>query len=610
VTAPLRVLIVDNYDSFTWNLAHAVAAITGELPVVMRNDEKVEFGEFDAIIISPGPGHPGNARDFGVSADVIRDAKVPVLGVCLGHQGIALEFGGEVARTAPEHGTVSEIEHDGDALFEGIPGRFEAVRYHSLTVAEPLPAELRKIAWTPEGSVMALRHETRPLWGVQFHPESILSEHGLTLIRNFLKAAPAPKRARQAPRIQAFRGRFANEPYAFWLDSSRETRRDHRSFMGAGREIVSYRAAERELTISRDGLVERRNQTLFDYLDETLRANRVPPTVPFPGGYVGYFGYELRQDCGSPVSHQSPFPDAMLMRMDDVVRLEETSAPAGLTRSRLVPAARPRMLREEYFGRIHECLACLREGEAYELCLTNQIDLETDVPALDYYEALRQVNPAPYSAYLRFGDLEIACSSPECFLRLDPSGRVESRPIKGTLPRGRTEEEDELFRHMLETHPRYRAENLMITDLIRNDLGRVAQAGSVQVPALMQVESYATVHQLVSTITAQLRPGATAVDCLRAAFPGGSMTGAPRLRAMEILDRLEPAARGIYSGSIGYLGFDGSADLNIVIRTAVFQGGRVSIGTGGAVLAQSDAGAEWDETQLKAAALLRAFGVT
>jgi para-aminobenzoate synthetase len=384
---------------------------------------------------------------------------------------------------------------------------------------------------------------------------------------------------------------------SYWLERP--------SLRGNSNEIVSYRAATRQLTITRDGQSENRTQTLFDYLDETLRANR--SALPFPacGGYVGYFGYELRSDCGSPVSHTSPFPDAMLMRIED--KPGPAIAPASQAGHTTLP--QPRLSRPAYLDRIRQCIEYIRDGEAYELCLTNQLEFETDIPALRYYETLRRLNPAPYSAYLRLGDLEIACSSPECFLRVDREGRVESRPIKGTLPRGRTPEEDEQLRRHLATDPRFRAENLMITDLVRNDLGRVATPGSVQVPRLMEVETYATVHQLVSTITAELRPDATVVDCLRAAFPGGSMTGAPKLRAMELLDRLEPAARGIYSGSIGYLGFDGSADLNIVIRTAVFHRGQVSIGIGGAILAQSDPAAEWDETQLKAAALLRAFEV-
>ena len=185
----LRLLIVDNYDSFTYNLAHLAASVTGEMPVVVRNDEWA-FDErgLDAIVVSPGPGHPANARDFGVSADAIRRATIPVLGVCLGHQGIALEFGGTVERVEPVHGEVCRIEHNGDALFRGVPARFDAVRYHSLVVAEPLPAALRKIAWSPDGMVMAVRHVSRPLWGVQFHPESILSEHGATILCNFLEA--------------------------------------------------------------------------------------------------------------------------------------------------------------------------------------------------------------------------------------------------------------------------------------------------------------------------------------------------------------------------------------------------------------------------------------
>ncbi len=617
-----RVLIVDNYDSFTYNLAHLVASITGEMPTVLRNDAstwaQIDEQHFDAIVISPGPGHAENPRDFGVSADVILNTQVPVLGVCLGHQGIALAFGGEVVRGEPAHGQVSEIEHDfTDELLAGIPGKFNAVRYHSFTVAEPLPAELRKIAWTEDRAVMAVRHVTRPIWGVQFHPESILSEHGSALMRNFLREsgrAGIPARSRLSRRpsqarsaAHHFRKHFTDQPNAFWLDSSLVTERDHRSFMGASSEIVSYRAAKKELTIHRNDRTEVRSQSIFDYLDEALRTNRVASGKPFPGGYVGYFGYELRADCGSPATHDSPYPDALLMRVDDVNHMESSHENVvSPTHSSASP--RPRLSRSEYLDRIEQCIAHMRDGEAYELCLTNQLDFETTLTALDYYEMLRQLNPAPYSAYLRFGDLEIACSSPECFLRIDPNGRVESRPIKGTAPRNPDPIEDDRLRQDLATNPHFRAENLMITDLVRNDLGRVALPGSVTVPALMEVETYATMHQLVSTVTAQLRPGATAVDCLRATFPGGSMTGAPKLRAMELLDRLEPTARGIYSGSIGYLGFDGSADLNIVIRTAVFHRGHVSIGTGGAILAQSNPQAEWDETQLKAAALLRAFG--
>ncbi|HEY4087474.1 MAG TPA: anthranilate synthase component I family protein, partial [Bryobacteraceae bacterium] len=341
--------------------------------------------------------------------------------------------------------------------------------------------------------------------------------------------------------MSEFRARFR-------LDSALATPRDRWSWVGESNEVISYRCAGRKLTIDRGGEIETRTQSIFDYLDESLRTARA-------GGYVGYFGYELRAELGSPVRHASPYPDAMLMRVDRLERTEATvSNGAPLTRVFGCATPTPLLSREQYIDRIHQCQAWIREGQAYQLCLTNRFDLETDLPALDYYESLRHLNPAPYSAYLRFGDLEIACSSPECFLRISADGRIESRPIKGTLPRGATPEEDDRLRKSLASNPRFRAENLMIADLVRNDLGRVAQPASVSVPGLMEVESYSTVHQLVTTVAAQLRPGVTAVDCLRAAFPGGSMTGAPKLRAMELLSELEPAARGIYSGCIGYLG--------------------------------------------------------
>jgi len=597
-------LIVDNYDSFTFNLVHAVAAITGEMPIVVRNDEmdweQIRGLDFDSVIISPGPGRPDRERDFGVSRDVILHAAVPVLGVCLGHQGIACLFGGQVVQVEPVHGQPSEILHDGDPLFRGIPQRFSAIRYHSLAVIEPLAPELRKIAWSSDGTVMALRHVTRPIWGVQFHPESVATEFGVELLRNFLRpVAGIRKMPLPHPPEVLFRELFSHERYAFWLDSALATERSRFSYMG-----TSDRIHEGE----------------FEQFDT--------PELPFPftGGYVGYFGYEWEGNH----KHPSPYPDSVFLRVDRFLAIDhlentlylvgtepwqdEMERRIGAISPGVTPRwNRPRPLesyniqRADYLEKIRRCLLLIRAGESYELCLTNKVCLDSDIPALTYYETLRRTNPAPYSAFLQLDGIQVASTSPECFLRIDRERRVESRPIKGTMRRGSDAEEDDRLRDLLASDARYRAENLMIVDLVRHDLSRVCEVGSVHVPRLMEVETYPTVHQLVSTIAGRLRPDVTTIDCVRALFPGGSMTGAPKRRSMELLDELEPCARGIYSGAIGYLGFNGAADLSIVIRTAVFRAGHVSLGVGGAIVAQSDPEAEWDEMQLKAQALLRAF---
>jgi para-aminobenzoate synthetase len=631
----MRVLIVDNYDSFTYNLVHMVAAITGCAPIVIRNDEmsweEVRGLEFDSVIISPGPGRPENPRDFGISARLIAEAaegNFPLLGVCLGHQGIANHFGGTVIRASePVHGRSAQIVHDGDELFVGVPERFSAIRYHSLIVGEPLPLELRKIAWTADGVVMALRHVTLPIWGVQFHPESICTQFGEAILKNFLSLGSRKIRvhareiALPASPEALFRGLFAQERYAFWLDSSLISNDSRFSYMGTGSEILPA--------------------PFLDSLDRELRNIHVdasPLPFPFIGGYVGYLGYELKAECGAPGKHQSPFPDACLLRVDRFLAIDHAENKLWIVScGELDPEIERRIAelkdcasessasapveftlateREEYLRLIDACRSRIAAGESYEICLTNQLRAATNASPLAYYEALRKLNPAPHSAYLHlddphFGKISIACSSPERFLRIDADGNVESRPIKGTIRRGSNPQEDAALRAALASSEKNRAENLMIVDLTRNDLSRVCRAGSVHVPQMMQVETYATVHQLVSTITGKLAPGATAVDCIRAAFPGGSMTGAPKLRTLKILDELEPEARGIYSGSIGYIGFNGAADLNIVIRTAVFHRGVVSIGVGGAIVYQSEPEDEWDEMLLKAQALLRAFPAT
>jgi para-aminobenzoate synthetase len=273
------------------------------------------------------------------------------------------------------------------------------------------------------------------------------------------------------------------------------------------------------------------------------------------------------------------------------------------------PPNPPSLARPEpqYLQDIETCLARLREGESYEICLTNQLEFGTDVDPLDLYRRLRRANPAPFGAYLRVGDLSVLSSSPERFLRVSREGEAEARPIKGTSRRGDSPEEDAQLAASLAADEKNRAENLMIVDLLRNDLGAVCEVGSVEVPAMMEVESYETVHQLVSTVRGRLRAEASTLDCVRSCFPPGSMTGAPKHRTTAIIEELEAAPRGVYSGAIGWFGVGGGADLSVAIRTIVLAGDRASIGAGGAVVLQSEPRREYAEMLLKAAAPLRAI---
>ncbi|OLB64451.1 MAG: aminodeoxychorismate synthase, component I, partial [Actinobacteria bacterium 13_2_20CM_2_72_6] len=274
------------------------------------------------------------------------------------------------------------------------------------------------------------------------------------------------------------------------------------------------------------------------------------------------------------------------------------------------PAAAPRLARDRarYLADVAECQRELRAGESYEICLTTSARLPVAGDPLAVYRRLRRANPAPHAAFLRLGEVAVLSSSPERFLRVDRDRHAESKPIKGTAGRSPDPVLDALLRRSLTTDPKTRAENLMIVDLVRNDLGRVCQTGTVTVERLMAVESYATVHQLVSTIQGRLRPDVSAVACARACFPGGSMTGAPKRRTMEIIDRLEGAARGVYAGALGYFSVSGPADLSVVIRTIVIHGGEATVGAGGAIVLDSDPAAEHEEMLLKLHAVLGAVG--
>jgi para-aminobenzoate synthetase len=683
----MRTVLIDNYDSYTFNLFHLLGEVNGgEEPVVVRNDE-LTWEELlrlapENIVISPGPGRPEHPRDAGISLEVLRRADVPVLGVCLGHQDLAYVEGGTIEH-APEvmHGRLSRIRHDGSALFDGIPQAFLAVRYHSLVVGA-VPPQLRVTAWTPDGVVMGLEHRARPLFGVQFHPESVSTRHGRALLENFRDLTPRRRRAapgtalrdepRRAARADArvqlrrrslelwcepeavFGALYAGHRHAAWLDSARTGAGVARfSFIGAPDgplgQVVRYDAGARTVVVETASGTEARAESIFDHVRRVLERLRVEaPELPFDflGGFAGYFGFELKAECGDRLRHPSALPDAAFLLCDRVIAFDHRERrihllaladPAGIELADAWIAATARRLRalagepppfppapapagslrftlrdsaEAYLDNIAACRSEILEGESYEICLTTELRSEGTLDPILAYRRLRARNPAPFAALLRLGDLSVLSSSPERFLRVDRERIVESRPMKGTVGRVAEPFADACRAAELRRDEKTRAENLMIADLVRNDLGRVSRLGTVEVPRLMVVESHATVHQMVTVVRGRLRETADATDAVRAAFPPGSMTGAPKLRTLEIIDRLERRPRGVYSGALGFLSAGGTADLSVVIRTLVASPDGLTIGAGGAIVAGSEPEAELAEMLLKARPLLDAVGGT
>jgi anthranilate synthase component 1 len=271
-------------------------------------------------------------------------------------------------------------------------------------------------------------------------------------------------------------------------------------------------------------------------------------------------------------------------------------------------AARWRDSDDHYLEMIRDCQRAIAAGDAYQLCLTTSAHVDGSHSPRATYLALRASSPSHHGGLIRIGDVSLLSSSPERFLRVTPDGRVESKPIKGTRPRGHTPEQDARLADELRSSDKERAENLMIVDLMRNDIGRVSEVGSVEVTSLLAVETYAHVHQLVSTVVGRMADGLQGMDAVLACFPAGSMTGAPKSSAVRILASLENAPRGIYSGVFGYFGLDGRIDLAMVIRSIVISPDGATVGAGGGITILSDPDAELAETKLKAAALLGVLG--
>jgi len=451
-----------------------------------------------------------------------------------------------------------------------------------------------------------------------------------------------------------------NQPYSSFLDSGMDEKKLGRfSFIGH-KPFMIIQCKGEDITILTEDRTKKIKDNPFKFLKETLSYYKTEPIgvdIPFTSGCIGYFSYDLRyfvEELPSIALDDLKMPDFILCFYDVVIIFDNLMKKAYISSSDLPPynkknnrKAKIRLeetenlikeilangrnievdargfisesrdslqndymssnfTKEEYFKAIEKAKRLIEQGDIYQVNLSQRFECKFDENPFELYLRLRQLNPAPFAAYLNFDRFKIVSASPERFIKI--IGRdIQTRPIKGTRPRGADEREDLSLKKELLSSAKDRAEHVMIVDLERNDLGRICEYSSVRPSEFIILETYSTVHHLVSTVTGRLRDGMDIVDCLKNCFPGGSITGAPKIRSMEVIEELEPTKRGIYTGSIGYIDFCGNADLSIVIRTIVIKDNKAYFQVGGGIVADSDSEKEYQETLDKARALMEAL---
>ena len=448
---------------------------------------------------------------------------------------------------------------------------------------------------------------------------------------------------------------FRNRPFSFFLDSGMDPGKLGRySFMGSDPFLV-LRSRGEEISLIRDGVKKSRCGNPFDVVGELLATyslDECPAGIPFVGGAVGYFSYDLCHfierlpatavdDLNLPECYLAFYDTAIAFdHLEGKAYLISTGFPELEERKRKQRAAeklkemkskildRPPVTGElisipveegivlksnfshqEYLKAVAIAREYICAGDIFQVNLSQRFEADLNITPYELYQRLRQINPAPFASYLDFDGVSVVSASPERFLKVHGDW-VETRPIKGTRPRGKSMAEDEALAQELLSSAKDRAENVMIVDLERNDIGRVCRYGTVQVTELAILETYPTVFHLTSTVRGRLRSGKNRIDLLKATFPGGSITGAPKVRAMEIIDELEPTRRSVYTGSIGYLSFSGEMDINIVIRTFLSKGKKAYFQVGGGIVYDSEPEAEYEETLDKARALIQALNLS
>ena len=623
----------------------------------------------DLIVISPGPCTPSDSPlSLAVIEHFMGQIPIlgvclghQAIGQFFG--------GKVIRANRPIHGKTVPIRHDQQGVFSDLVNPLEVTRYHSLILERStLPEDLIITAEAADGEIMGVRHVTLPIEGIQFHPEAILTQSGHQLLKNAIQNAkmwhiqnsPSPWIVKSVSvsvppylLVQAFK----EEPSPFFLDSGNDYKElGGYSYMGSS-PFLEATAYSNQLELywpnrSHREVIPLEKSECFDFLNKAHSKYQVLNSpFPFSGGAVGFLSYDLKNEIESlPNSAENDLklPLWRFAWYDGIVIYdhsrrnywitacgidEDGTCHADLAHARIehleqilfsfVPEQfseletfdnqstqpqsiiEPSVSHQQYLIDLKRVIDYIYAGDIYQANLTQRFSVAWKGDAWELYSQLHRQNPSPFAAFLPYSDFQVLCSSPERFIRIQQDGIIETRPIKGTRPRGDSPSEDRLQAEELQNSPKDRAELTMIIDLERNDLGRICEFGTVKVRDLIALEKYPTVWHLASTITGQLLEGLKPSDILQAVFPGGSITGAPKIRAMEIIEELEPHKRGLYTGSIGYMGFDGAWDLNIVIRTIFLKDGKAYVHVGGGIVADSLPESEYYETLDKAKALFR-----
>lgn len=715
----MNILLIDNYDSFTYNVCQYLEELGNKVAVV-RNDkitlDEVEQMNPDVIFLSPGPGTPAQA---GVCIPLIKRfaGKISIFGVCLGHQAIGEAFGGVItyAKTLM-HGKTSMVTPFKKGVMQNFNKPFVATRYHSLVIQpETKPECLEITCQTDDGEIMGVVHKEYNIEGVQFHPESILTTEGKKMFKYFLertkkliqnkgktnevfdrfyqRESEARKEINPPANLSIhqyvikvdtknniysiFRElarRFGNDN-CFLLESAEGPKIDctqttigilpqfEIKSSGSNLEFYTRHTDWKQYLDALFGQVYPRKDNGYDIGSDSFSAimrrltsgikitRQHASDVAVNCGLVGYFSYEYihrleviprkeKNALGLPEVHLKFFPiliqanyekkelvivdnrvnERETIKLDEIIgilnsTLENAPAPGEGMTPEMIQAniaklnRQSNITKEDYLKKVERAKRYIFEGDIFQVQLGQRVLIEEDIDSLRLYETMRKVNPSPYMFYWDNGDYQLLGDSPELQLRV-VKGQVMIRPIAGTS-KGKGHDKksrDEILKNFKDD-AKENAEHIMLVDLARNDIGRRAEAGSVGVSQLMQVEEFSHVFHLTSTVSGQLQNNDYSMDVFEATFPAGTLTGAPKIRSMEIISELEPETRGAYGGAFGFFDFEGNIVSSIIIRTIVRKGNKLYLQASAGIVADSVPENEWNETNYKMSVLLHCIAM-